>query len=127
MKNLDPEWERFKRKYPKFPGVKEYVRLLHRGNVQGAWIDYILDDLQEHAHLIADELIQALIDEENDRVRILLLQVVAEAGLHEATSILIGYLKSGDENLRSYAVEGLKKIDSKEARRALYESGNIQL
>ena len=118
---MDPEVQRYRRKYPIFPGVQTCVELLQGRNVHGSYLDSVLYDLELHAATYVDELIQAFRAEQDDRVRVLLLAVMAETGLPAFMPLFIENLHADDE-VRYWAVVGLKQIDTKEARRALWEA-----
>jgi len=83
---VDPEYQRFKRNYPKFPGVHECIALLHNGNVKGAYLEAVLGELETHAAEHIDEIVSAFRVEESERARILLLGLLAETKL----SVLFG-------------------------------------
>lgn len=117
----DPEINRYYRKYPSFPGVKILVDLLRRRNVQGVWIDIIVVELAMRAAETHDELIAAYRAESNPWVKTMLLMALAKAGLPEALPIFVEILRSNEVDHRTYAIEGLEKIGTKEARRLLYE------
>ena len=117
---IDPEAERWRRKYPHFPGVQKCAELLRSPNVNGTWVDIICSELQDHAAENFSELASAIGAEENEQVRILLLAALAEAGLPEAIPTLAENLHSSQESLRNWAEFGLEKIGTKEARGILW-------
>ena len=82
--HIDPEYERWEHKYPRFPGVAKCVELLRTPNVHGAWIDIICYELKKHAHENIEELINVTRTElERDSgVGRILLHVVADSKLH---------------------------------------------
>ena len=51
-----------------------------------------------------------------------LLELLAEAKSPESMSLFMEHLYGNDESLRTWAVYGLYRIDSKDARRVLYEA-----
>jgi len=116
----DPEEKRWRKKYPNFPGVQKCVELLESPNVNGTWVDIICLELQDHAAECFSELVAAISAKENERIRILLLAALAEAGLPEAISILAENLHSPQESLRYWSEFGLEKIGTKEARAILW-------
>ena len=116
----DPEEERWHKKYPNFPGVHKCVELLRSPNVTGTWIDTICMELQDHAADYFAELVEAIQSETDERVKILLLAALAEAGLPEAVPVLIESLRSSLEGLEYWAQFGLEKVGTKEARAALW-------
>lgn len=122
-RHIDPEYERWKRKYPAFPGVAKCVELLRQTNVQGEWIDIICFELQDHATEDPAELIEAIRAPENKGVRLILLGVLENAAVPEAIPLFSDVLQSGDESERDYAIRGLEEIDTKEARTVLWRAG----
>ena len=46
---MDPDYERWKRRYPKYPGLDVYVDLLRSGKVRGTQIDIICAEIASHA------------------------------------------------------------------------------
>src|SRR5262245_65543713 len=102
----DPVYTRWKRQYPRFPGVAKCVELLHRRNVRGGVMDIVCHELQANATAHAAELVAAFRGEWDDRVRRILLGIICEASLQDALPLLTEYLRSDDEELRYWAVEG---------------------
>ncbi len=119
---IDPEYQRYKRNYPSFPGVQACVDLLHQSNVQGAYLDALVADLEAHAVEHSDELIAAFQTKADMRVQSLLLAALAQARTHDAFRIFVEHLTGPDENLRTWAAYGLYRLDTKEARRALWQA-----
>ncbi len=117
---VDPEAERWHKKYPHFPGIQKCVELLRSPNINGTWVDIICLELQDHAAENFSELTATIGAEENERIKILLLAALAEAGLPEVTPTLAENLHSNQESLRYWAKFGLEKIGTKEARTALW-------
>ncbi|HVS40190.1 MAG TPA: HEAT repeat domain-containing protein [Gemmataceae bacterium] len=122
----DPSYTRWKRQYPKFPGVAKCVELLGRRNVQGGLVDVICGELLENASHHAAELIGAFRVEMDDRVRRILLVVICEAKLPEATPVFVEYIRSEDESLRYWSELGLRSLDTSESRKALREAGRTK-
>ena len=122
---IDPEEVRWNRKYPRFPGVAKCVELLRSPKVHGAWVDIICLELEQHAHEFADELIAATrheIERDSQTGRILLV-VVADSKLPEAFTLFEELLQSPDESLRPFGIDGLKQLDTKDARRLIWKYG----
>jgi len=120
---VDPVYTGWKRKYPKFPGVTKCIELLSRHNVRGSMVDIICGELEENAKAHAAELIAGFQTEQNAWVRRILLGVISEAKLPEALSLFIEHLQSPDESLRYRSEEGLRALNTPEARKALWEAG----
>jgi hypothetical protein len=121
----DPVYIRWKRQHPHFPGVAKCIELLHRRNVRGGLVDIICHELQATATAHAAELIAAFRKERDDRVRRILLGIICEASLPEAIPLLMEYLRSDDEGLRYWAVEGLRHLDTPETRKVLWKAGHL--
>ena len=122
----DPVYVRWKRQHPRFPGVAKCVELLGRRNVQGSLVDIICGELQANAAAHAAELIAAFRAEGAERVRRILLGIICEAKLHEALPLFVEHLRSEDDSLRYWSEQGLRTLDSPEARRALWEAGRTK-
>ena len=119
----DPVYVRWKRQYPKFPGVATCVELLSRGNVWGYVVDIICNELKENAFTHADELIAAFRSQQDERVRVILLMVMCDAKLPEALQLFVEHLRSENESLRHWSEQGLRDLDTPESRKALWEAG----
>lgn len=119
-KIIDPEEQRYKSRYPKFPGVQVTVSLLKSPNVQGGFLDAVCSDLQANASNVLPEIITAFTQEEEQRVQRILIATIAEAAPVEACDFLTGNLESNDESIRYWAARGLEGIGTKDARAALY-------
>lgn len=119
---LDPAAARYHRDYPKFPGVQTCVELLQRPNVRGAYLDALLFDLGAHLSECLAEVITAFYQAEAGRVRALLIGQIAEAKLAAAVPFLVENLQAPDESVRHWAIVGLSAINTKEARRALWQA-----
>jgi hypothetical protein len=121
---VDPEYRRWKNKYPKFPGVAKCVELLRRGNVRGTWVDTICAELQENAADHAAELIAAFRDAESGSpLRRTLLGIISEARLPQALPVFVENLGSEDESLQHSSEQGLRALNTRESRKALWEAG----
>jgi len=119
---MDPEYDRWKRKYPRFPGVAKCVDLLRSRNVHGSWVDIICQELQDHVAESVSELLTAFRAEPNGVVRLILLGIIAEARLPEALPLLTEYLHSTDVSLQRSAEFGLQNLGTSEARQVLWEA-----
>lgn len=124
--HIDPEYERWYRKFPNYPGFQKCVELLGSSNVQGAWVDVICHELGQHAHEETDELLSLARSEigNNSWVGRILLQVIANAKLPDAFDLFAELLKSPDESLQNYAIDGLQQLNTKEARQLLWQHAN---
>jgi hypothetical protein len=121
----DPVYIRWKRHHPHFPGAAKCIELLRRRNVTGGLVDIICHELQANATAHAAELIAAFRREHDERVRRILLRIICEASLPEAFPLLMDCLRSDDEGLRYWAVEGLRRLDTPESRKVLWKAGYL--
>ena len=79
--------------------------------------------LLPHAQEYVQQLIDEFSHETDSNLREALLELIAEARDPRAFALFLEYLHSDDRGLRVMAVRGLKLLDTKEARRALWEAG----
>jgi hypothetical protein len=122
QRHIDPEYRRWGRKYPRFPGVGECVRLLRSGNVPGAWIDIICYELTAHAKECLPELIGVFRSDEGEWMRLMVLSSIADARLPEAIPFLAEVVREGHASFVPSAASGLSSIGTKDARTALWEA-----
>lgn len=122
--HVDPEHRRWGRKYPRFPGVNECVRLLRSGKIRGARVEIVLHVLTEHAQECLPELVAAFCSDESESVRLMVLTAVAEARLPSAIKFLAEVVRQRHPRFGPYAEQGLVAIGTREARTALWEARN---
>ena len=79
--------------------------------------------LSAHAQEYVGRLMAEFRTETRHGLRCWLLELVGQSKSPEAMPLLLDYLHSDDESLRCWAIRGLKELDTKEARRALWEAG----
>src|SRR5262245_39245486 len=127
LTGIDPEYKRYRRSYPKFPGVSTCVELLRRPNVKGAYLDGVMGDLQQNAGENIDDLLAAFRSETDSRVRTLLLSVIAETRSQAALPIFAEILLGDDEDLQVWAARGLHVLDTPDARKLLWEARSRRL
>jgi hypothetical protein len=120
----DPEYERYRRNYPTFPGVQTCLDLLQRRNVTGGYWDAVYTDLVKHAPQVVLELIQAGRDDANTNVRWVILEILGRVQATEALSLFNDYVTADNESIREWAARGLAALDTKVARRKLWEVRN---
>jgi hypothetical protein len=123
---VDPEYQRYRRACPKFPGVKGCVELLRKRNVQGAYLDGVMGDLPEYATTNVDDLLLAFNAEADGRVRSLLLSVMAETASPPAFPTFVEALFDEDEDLRVWAARGRHLLGTPDARKVLWEARSKQ-
>jgi hypothetical protein len=122
--SLDPEYRRYRRVYPRFPGVPICLALLRRPNVPGGYWEAVFHDLAQHAPEVVDELIAACHDDANADIRWAILEILGALPAPQALPLFAAYLTAEDESLRKWAARGLAALDTKEARRLLWEARN---
>jgi hypothetical protein len=69
------------------------------------------------------ELVTEFTEERDHGLRCWLLELIGEAKSAEAFDFLVGQLDSDDESFRYWAAVGLKVLNTKEARKLLWERG----
>jgi hypothetical protein len=119
---MDPEYQRYRHKYPQFPGMQICLELLKRSNVKGAYLDALLADLENYAAEQPAEVIAAFEGVDDLRLRVLLLAALAEAAVPAALPLFTAQLSAPEEELRSWAIQGLRRLNCKEARRLLRQA-----
>jgi hypothetical protein len=117
---IDPEEQRYKRRFPKFPGVSQCVLLLESSNVHGSFLNAVIGDLTENAQGFLTEIIIAFYLETDQRVKRILIAAIAESAPVDAVGFLAENLNSTDDSICDWAIRGLERIDTKEARTALW-------
>ena len=123
MKKPVTTWDEWHQRHRRFPGVEYCVELLKRRNTQGELVDTICGVLEENAIEHVDKLLAAVDQDENLPVRIMLLGVIENAALEIAIPFWSGLLSGSDSTERLYAARALKRIDTKESRRSLWQAG----
>ena len=116
----DPEVQRWQRKYPRFPGVAECVRLITARKAKGAWADIIAEELAKNAADCLPELITVYRESSSEEVRLYVLMALEVARLPESVPLLAEVLNAGDLRFVPYAERTLQRIDTREARAALW-------
>jgi hypothetical protein len=120
--HMDPEYQRWGRKYPRFPGIAECARLIRAGKAKGAWADIIAQELAEHAAACLAELIQTYRTDPSDGVRLYMMMALEIAQLPESVPFLIEVLHDGNPMFTRYAERALQSINTPEARTALWNA-----
>jgi hypothetical protein len=120
-RHISPEYLKWKRKYPKYPGTEKCVELLW--NAHGERIEIICHEIEQHSKTNPSELIEAVEREKNFWVRRILLGILDDIAAPRAIPIFTKILESGEEDEYDYAVRGLRRIDTKEARTILFKAG----
>ena len=120
--NLDPEYRRWGRKYPRFPGVAECARLIRAGKARRSWADIIAGELACHAKHHLPELIETFRTDTSDEVGLYVMMALEMARLPESIPFLAEVLPQGNSTFTPYAERGLRDINTPEARSALWEA-----
>src|SRR4051812_14343913 len=113
--HVDPEYRRWGRKYPRFPGVAECLRLVRAGKARGAWADIVAYELAAHASEYLDELVAAFRTGEDETMRQTALTAVADARLPTTVPFLVEVIREQHPHYVPIAERGLAAIETKEA------------
>jgi len=68
-----------------------------------------------------DELIEEFHREHDHGLRCWLLELIGDAASEQALPVLVAELHSDDEALQDWAIRGLRKLDTPQARRLLWQ------
>lgn len=79
--------------------------------------------LLPHAEDYIGELLEAFAIERDIGLRCWLLELIGEARSEKAFDVLSENLYSSNESFRSWAIAGLKNLNSKASRKLLFEAG----
>jgi hypothetical protein len=123
-RHADPEYQRWRRKYPRFPGVDECARLIRAGKDRGLWADIIVYELAENAGNCLPALIDTFRNDSSYGVRLYVMMALEIAGLHESVSFLAEVLRDGDPRFTPYAERALHRINTREARTSLWKASH---
>lgn len=119
---MDPEYQRWERKYRRFPGVVEYARLIRTGKAKGSWADIIVAELAEHAATCLPELIETFHNDPSDSVRLYVMMALDIAQFPESVPFLAEVLNDGNPMFTPYAERALRGINTSEARTVLWKA-----
>jgi hypothetical protein len=120
----DPEYQRWKRKYPHFPGVAKCTRLIRAGKARRVWGDMIASELAENAGNCLAELIETFQTDASGEVRLYVMMALEDARLPESVPFLAEVLHSGDPRFVPYAERALRSINTPEARTELWKANH---
>jgi hypothetical protein len=118
----DPEYRRWARRYPRFPGVPECVRLIRDGQARRVWADIIAQELSAHAAECLPELVAAFRGDRVGDVRLYVMMALDLARPSGAVEFLAEVLQAGDSRYAPYAERALVGIGTAEARTVLWEA-----
>ena len=103
-----------------FPGFQECMSLMRKPDAQLQEDGFRL--LLPHAHEYTQQLLDEFAQDSDPGLRCWLLELLAEAREPNALPLFREYLQSEEGNLKTLAIRGLKQLNTKEARRALWEA-----
>jgi hypothetical protein len=118
----DPEYLRWRRKYPRFPGVEECARLIRAGKARGLWADIIAFELAGNANNCLPALIDTFRNDPSEHVRLYVMMALDIAVLPASVPFLAEVLSGGDPRFTAYAEHALQTINTREARKALWKA-----
>jgi hypothetical protein len=118
--HVDPEYQRWGRRYPRFPGVAECASLIRAGKACGAWADIIACELAENAGTCLAELIAAFRNDPGGDVRLYVMMALDIARVPACVPFLAEVLREADPRYVPYAEQALRGINTPEARTALW-------
>jgi hypothetical protein len=104
----------------RFSGFKNCMEMMRKRDPQTQEDGFHL--LLTHAREHVQELIAEFEGEEDFGLRCWLLELIGSAKSPDAFDFLAGQLRAGDWRLRSRAIEGLKNLDTQEARTLLWQA-----
>lgn len=124
--HVDPEYQRWGRRYPRFPGVAECASLIRTGKARGAWADIITFELAENAATSLAELIETFRTDPDGKVRLYVMMALDIARMPASVPFLAEVLRQADPRYSPYAERALREIDTHEARTALWKAAHPQ-
>lgn len=120
--HVDPEYRRWGRRYPRFPGVAECARLIRAGKARGAWADIIAFELAENAGSCLAELVETFRNEPSGDVRVYVMMALDIARVPASVPFLAEVLREADPRYVPYAERALRGINTSDARTALWNA-----
>jgi hypothetical protein len=107
----------------RFPGYKKCMEMMrkHNPHIQEEGFHALLPRVNEFVH----ELMHEFQVESDHGLRCWILELIGEARSPDAFQLFETQLHSDDESFRTWAIYGLKNLDTKEARKILWEARNM--
>lgn len=107
----------------RFPGFKKCMAMMRKRDsmTQEEGFRWLLPHAAEHL----PELIEEFGKEKDHGLRCWLLELIGSARSPEACGFLAGQLAGSDQQLRYWAIWGLKNLNSKEARTLLWQAHSL--
>ncbi len=104
----------------KFPGFKKCMAMMRKrdGQTKEDGFHWLLPHAGEYVH----ELMAEFGGEEDFGLRCWLLELIGSAKSPDAFDFLAGQLRADDWRLRKWAIQGLKNLNTKEARTLLWQA-----
>ena len=99
----------------------ECICLMHRHDPQVREDGFAA--LRSQVHEYVDQLMAEFRNENDHGLRCWLLELISEAQSPVTYPLLVEYLHTDDDSLRFWAIYGLRRLGTKEARHALWEAG----
>ncbi len=118
--HVDPEYRRWGRAYPLFPGVGECVRLIRDDKARDSWADIIAQELAENASECLAELIETFRTDPSEIVRLYVMMALDSALLPVSVPFLAEVLREGNPLFTPYALRALNGIDTRESLTVLW-------
>jgi hypothetical protein len=125
--HIDPEYQRWGRIYPRFPGIAECARLVRIGKARGTWADIVAYELAQNAAECLTEIIEAFRTNSSESVRLHMMMALDIARLPESVSFLVEVLQMGNPLFTPYAWRALNRIDSDDARAASSQMAGVPI
>jgi len=120
--HVDPEYQRWGRRYPRFPGVAECASLILAGKASGAWADIIAFELAENAGICLAELIETFRNDPGGDVCLYVMMALDIARVPASVPFLVEVLREADPCYVPYAERALRGINTPEARTVLWNA-----
>ncbi len=124
--DVDPEYQRWGRKYPRFPGVAECARLIRSGKARGSWADIIAHELAENAAICLPDLIDTFRNDPSESVRLYVMMALDIAQVPESVPFLAEVLQEGNPRFTPYAKRALMEIATPESHSVLWKAEHAE-
>jgi HEAT repeat protein len=105
----------------RFPGFEQCLKMMRSSN--GSVSEEGFGWLAERAAEYVPQFIAAFWDDDNAALRPWLMELIGDAKSPAALPFLLERLNDENESIRDWAVRGLRHLDTKEARTALWRAG----
>lgn len=109
----------------KFPGFPKCMEMMRKRDPQTQEDGFHW--LEPHAGEYVHELIEEFAKEDDHGLRCWLIELIGSARSPDAFAFLAGQLRSVNERFRFWAISGLKRLGTKEARTLLWQAHSFTL